>query len=1700
MKKVFTNPSQYYHLLQKISYVFILLCSFQFNNYGQYAFTNNLPLNQIAGTGTAIPTTYVLQQIPIGFSFNFYGNSYTDVYLSPDGYLQFGTGLASATPASSGNIADAQFYANKRNLIAFAWGTDVKPGVFGNPVMDYFTTGTAPNRVLVINFKEISLNNIYIASNPDALISVQLQLYEGSNTIEVHNIKNNSYSTNPNISGFTTYRTFGVANSTGTSSAALSGYNNSNTFSLENKTVRIQNCTPESAPTISASTTTLTCGRDAVTLTASGCAVGSSVVWSNGKIGNSITERPKYTSSYSATCITANHCVGASSASQTITVTNLTPSIIYIGSLTKCPNATKFLNAVNITGANGEVVQWYRNGVALSGVTGSTYYADSVATFHVVRNIGTCAISSDSVTLIRGQKPDAPVISGSSTSCSLGSPITLTANGCSGTVTWTSGSTGNSETIVVSPFSPTNYQATCTDADGCVSTPNSPFLVSPAVVPIPVISSNVTSVCGGDTVTFTATGCSGIVKWSGSPTVYGNTVKKFVGASTGFSAQCIINGCPGFSSNTLNITLTNPITNVSALSSVITNGVATICENDTLSITASTSQTGGTWQWYKNGVPIALNGTSNIYKASQIGAYQAGYITSCTAKSFPISVSTLTRPTEIPVITSTITNLCSTGSVALKASGCTNYGWYSNGINNNYSGSSVSINQSSPSTVYTARCVLVNASTFTQCPSISTNASNPIKVTINSPSNPTPTGLTASSNTVTCGGNTSITLTATGCTDSYLWSSNANTTTTSASISVIPTATTAYSVKCKNNSTGCLSPSSSSTTITVTNALPTIAPSDTISACPGTSGQILTATTSVSGGTLQWSNDGGNISGATGTTYTAMTTENYKVTQTIGACTLSSKSVRVLIGQVKAPKITGNSTTYCSAGFYGFSATGCTGTVTWYNGSTGSNFSTYIPKSTYIWAKCSMGVGCESPKSDSINVAFPFAEILPKKDSVICVGNSYQLSVSSPLSGLTYQWYRDGSPILGATSSTYTVTDKGAYSVSVGNSTCVFGTNMINVQTISSVSPTITGNTSACTLSPDKLWDKRFGGTNQDFMKTMLPYGANGYLLGGTSSSGANGDKSLSSFGGVDSWVIKTDSNGIKLWDRRYGGSGDDFLVKMLPTPDGNLLLGGRFSSGTSGGNIASYGKGGVDYGFVKLDMNGNPLWDKKIGGTDNDVLTDMVNTPDNGFLLGGYSLSPSGGDKTSNNQSTQYDFWVVKTDNNGNKLWDKNFGNFSSYNNLKKIVPMANTFLLCGDASSYNFGQPTPSDFAIVKIDSIGNKIWEKSINGSSDDVFFDAVSVTGGTVLVGKSNSNSNINKTENSKGGYDYWLIKIDNNGTILWDKTIGGSGEDVPSKIKTLADGSLIIVGTSNSNISGDKTENSKGGNDYWIVKTDANGNKIWDKTIGGTGSESMADFLINRDNSYTLAGTSDSGIGADKTQGSQGLNDYWIVKASSCQTSNTPATVVDGQSITLKANGCNGIVTWSGGVTATGASVSVSPSTTTTYTATCAIAGCSTQSSTITLSVVGVPTPIITTSPSPALTCSGSPVTLTASGCPVGTVYNWTPSGQGSSMSISVSPATNTNYTVTCVVGTNTSSASTTVPVTNVSQVMSVASGDYNVPATWNCNCVPLPCSVVTINPTHNIVIPASITGKAKDVIVGGRLEIKPTGKLSLKNP
>ena len=187
--------------------------------------------------------------------------------------------------------------------------------------------------------------------------------------------------------------------------------------------------------------------------------------------------------------------------------------------------------------------------------------------------------------------------------------------------------------------------------------------------------------------------------------------------------------------------------------------------------------------------------------------------------------------------------------------------------------------------------------------------------------------------------------------------------------------------------------------------------------------------------------------------------------------------------------------------------------------------------------------------------------------------------------------------------------------------------------------------------------------------------------------------------------------------------------------------------------------------------------------------------------------------------------------------------------------------------------------DYWIVRIDANGNRKWDKTIGGINSDYETDVQqTIDRGFILGGYSNSPVSFNKTETRKGVLDYWIVKTDSNGVVKWDKTYGGTKGDYLSSIAQTADSGYIMGGTSSSNISSDKSENSKGLEDYWIVKLDSAGKIVWDKTYGGSRVDRLSVIKeISRDE-YIIGGTSNSPVSGDKTDktvGGKGFNDYWI---------------------------------------------------------------------------------------------------------------------------------------------------------------------------------------------------------------------------------
>jgi len=411
-------------------------------------------------------------------------------------------------------------------------------------------------------------------------------------------------------------------------------------------------------------------------------------------------------------------------------------------------------------------------------------------------------------------------------------------------------------------------------------------------------------------------------------------------------------------------------------------------------------------------------------------------------------------------------------------------------------------------------------------------------------------------------------------------------------------------------------------------------------------------------------------------------------------------------------------------------------------------------------------------------------------------------------------------------------------------------------------------------------WQNTIGGNYTDQLYSIQQTTDGGYILGGWSESYISGDKTENSFGGSDYWVVKLDSIGNIQWQNTIGGNSGDGLYSVQQTTDGGYILGGVSTSNISGDKTEN-SQGYIDYWVVKLDSSGNIQWHNTIGGNSDDYLTSIQQTTDGGYILGGWSNSNISGDKTENSQG-DYDYWVLKLDPTGNIQWQNTIGG-SINDQLYSIQQTIDGGYILGGWSNSNIsGDKTENsqgtDYWVVKLDASGNIQWQNTIGGSFLD-YLNCMQQTsdGGFILAGSSQSGISGDKTEDSQGGSDYWVVKLDAFGNIQWQNSIGGNSDDYLTSIQQTIDGGYILGGYSNSGISGDKTENYQGLYDYWVVKLDATGNIQWQNTIGGNSWDELISIQQTNDGGYILGGHSSSGISGDKTENSQGDYDYWVVK-------------------------------------------------------------------------------------------------------------------------------------------------------------------------------------------------------------------------------
>ncbi|WP_303318935.1 hypothetical protein Q4Q34_05655 [Flavivirga abyssicola] len=348
-------------------------------------------------------------------------------------------------------------------------------------------------------------------------------------------------------------------------------------------------------------------------------------------------------------------------------------------------------------------------------------------------------------------------------------------------------------------------------------------------------------------------------------------------------------------------------------------------------------------------------------------------------------------------------------------------------------------------------------------------------------------------------------------------------------------------------------------------------------------------------------------------------------------------------------------------------------------------------------------------------------------------------------------------------------------------------------------------------------WQKIYGGSDDDRGSDIIQTSDGGFAILGYSKSN-DGDVTENN-GFNDFWISKLDASGSISWEKSFGFSGADNGISIIQTNDGGYLLTGVLDVSASNGegnskSFSSKRHAGGDYWAIKLNASGEKQWSKFYGGTFTDTPYDVIQTEGSGYIIVGSSDSD---DVDIKGNKGSYDFWVVKISDTGNLIWEKSFGG-SQTDEARSIVKSSDgNYIIVGDTRSEDLDISSnngAADLWVIKISTTGNLIWEKTFGGSNFDVGRSVSKTQDNGFIISGSSRSSNGNLSNNN-GQNDAWIVKIDDQGHLKWQKTVGGSDIDLAHDAVEINDGSIIIVGESNSaNID---IPNNKGFTDLLIFK-------------------------------------------------------------------------------------------------------------------------------------------------------------------------------------------------------------------------------------------------------------------------------------------
>ncbi|MBP7448535.1 MAG: T9SS type A sorting domain-containing protein [Flavobacteriales bacterium] len=404
-------------------------------------------------------------------------------------------------------------------------------------------------------------------------------------------------------------------------------------------------------------------------------------------------------------------------------------------------------------------------------------------------------------------------------------------------------------------------------------------------------------------------------------------------------------------------------------------------------------------------------------------------------------------------------------------------------------------------------------------------------------------------------------------------------------------------------------------------------------------------------------------------------------------------------------------------------------------------------------------------------------------------------------------------------------------------------------------------------------WQRVLGSNADDLGKSVAQTPDGGYLVAG--ELGGPGLTTTCAYPGSGAWVIKLDSQGEVVWERCLGGSGADRFNDLVLTSDGGALLVGETWS-NNGDAVGHHGMG--DVWVVKLNTTGGLEWQRCFGGANEESGRGITKSSDGGYVVVGKSRSADG-DLNGNNGSD--DLWVIKLNSEGDLVWQRNLGGSDSDDAQAVCETDDGNFVAVGRTASDNgdvSGHFNQFDLWAVKLDNNGDLIWQSCLGGTHWDIGYSVIPEdNGGCLVAGLTFSNNGAVSGNNGPvnmgwGTADNWLVRIDGDGSMSEQKCIGGSSNDKGYSLSPMSDGYLIAGETGSDDGFASPVF---GAEDFSLVKVGADLDLQWQFSLGGSFFDVAYSAQETADGGIIVTGYSQSSDG--QVAGNLGEKDLWLVK-------------------------------------------------------------------------------------------------------------------------------------------------------------------------------------------------------------------------------